>query len=224
MTRIFGAAILAGLLAGLLVSIVQEVRVVPLLFEAEAYEAGAHAAAHTDHAGHAHDHGAAAWMPADGAERRLYTWMANIVTAVGFGLILTACYALRGRPVQGRDGLLWGLAGFTAFGLAPALGLPPELPGAAPADLVDRQIWWVLTAVATAGGLALLAFGRRLPWQVAGGALIATPHLIGAPVPEGPGTVPADLAAEFAVASLATASLFWVALGMLTGAFYRRFC
>jgi hypothetical protein len=33
---------------------------------------------------------------------------------------------------------------------APAIGLPPELPGIEAAALQSRQLWWVATAVATA--------------------------------------------------------------------------
>jgi cobalt transporter subunit CbtA len=225
MRRIFGAALLAGLIAGLLVSLLQELRLVPLILAAEDFEAAGHAhgaAAHAHDAAHTHD---AAWAPADGLERRAFTWLANIVTAAGFGLLLTAAYGLRGRPTDARRGLLWGLAGFAAFALAPALGLPPELPGAAAGDLHDRQVWWLATAAATSGGLALLAFAPAALAKAAGALLIAAPHLVGAPHPPpgSAGAAPPELAAAFAVASLVTAGLFWAALGALTGAFYRRF-
>ena len=49
-------------------------------------------------------------------------------TGMNFALILTACFALSGRPVTGQTGVLWGLAGFAIVSLAPALGLPPEVP------------------------------------------------------------------------------------------------
>ena len=223
MRRIFGAALLAGLIAGLLVSLLQELRLVPLIAAAEGFEAAAHA--HGMMPGAAHAHEAAGWAPADGAERRLFTWLANVVAAAGFGLLLTAAYGISGRPVDARRGLLWGLAGFAAFALAPALGLPPELPGAAAGDLYDRQVWWLATAAATSGGLALLAFAPAAFAKAAGIALIAAPHLVGAPAApaDAAGSAPPELAAAFAVASLVTAGLFWAALGVLTGAFYRRF-
>ncbi len=37
------------------------------------------------------------------------------------------------------------------------------------------------------------------------------------------GNVPAEMAAEFAVATLVVTGLFWVFLGGLTGYFYNRF-
>ncbi len=51
------------------------------------------------------------------------------------------------------------------------------------ADLMDRQIWWIATAAATAGGLALIAFKGTAVWSMLGVALIAAPHIIGAPQP-----------------------------------------
>jgi predicted cobalt transporter CbtA len=54
-------------------------------------------------------------------------------------------------------------------------------------------------------------------------ALIAAPQLWGAPQGEGAGTAPPELAARFAVLSLAVMALFWTLIGALGGAFYRRF-
>ena len=57
-----------------------------------------------------------------------------MISGVAFALLLTAIYALL-RPGQlhpdARTGAGWGLAGYAAFSPAPALGLPPELPGMA---------------------------------------------------------------------------------------------
>ena len=41
----------------------------------------------------------------------MYTSLTNVLTGVGFALILTACFALSGRPVIGQTGVLWGLGG-----------------------------------------------------------------------------------------------------------------
>lgn len=152
-----------------------------------------------------------------------FTAAANILTAVGFALVLVACFALSGRRVGGREGLLWGIAGFAAVSLAPALGLPPEVPGALAADLTARQGWWLLCVAATAGGLWLLVFRGVGRWTVAGLLLIAAPHLVGAPAPsEFGGTAPPELAAHFVAASLVTAAVFWAGLGWLSGTFWNR--
>jgi cobalt transporter subunit CbtA len=212
------AALTAGLLAGLLVSVVQATRVTPLILEAERYEAPA-----PPHSAHAVDD-AAAWVPRDGIERTVFTVVANLLVGVGFALLLAAAFALYGGPVDVRTGVLWGLAGFAAFALAPAFGLPPEPPGLAAADLAGRQAWWIGTAAATAAGLAVIAFASPPLAKALGVVAILVPHLIGAPHPEAAaaGSLPAELAARFVAASLVTSAVFWVVLGGLSGWLYRR--
>jgi cobalt transporter subunit CbtA len=115
------------------------------------------------------------------------------------------------------------LAGFAAFALAPAFGLPPELPGSVAADLLSRQVWWVGTVAATALGFALLVFGARTWTPPLGIALLVAPHLIGAPHPaEGAGSVPPELAAAFAARSLVVNAVLWALLGLATGWLYAR--
>jgi len=225
------AAIAAGAVAGVFVSAAQIFKVVPLIHAAEAYEtkgapASASAAPAPSHAAQPgvapstdqHTHAAMAWEPEDGFERIAFTTLANVVIGSGFGLLLAAGIALRGRATDRRQGLVWGAAGFLAFSFLPALGLPPELPGMAGADLAGRRGWWAMAAAATVVGLALIAFGPNWTPRAAGALLILVPHVIGAPHPhEFAGLVPAELAAQFVAASLVTAGLFWLVLGALTG-------
>ena len=122
--------------------------------------------------------------------------------------------------------MYWGLAGFAIFVLAPNLGLPPEVPGTAAADLTARQVWWVATAVLTAGGLGLLFYVKEPKplWIVIAVALIILPHAIGAPQPdEYASAAPESLAHRFIVAETMAGLLLWVALGTLSGYFYKRF-
>ena len=90
--------------------------------------------------------------------RNAYTAAANVLTAIGFALLLAAIFALRsantGNSVSWHQGLMWGLAGFAVFTIAPGLGLPPELPGVPAAPLLSRQIWWVLAAATRREALA----------------------------------------------------------------------
>ena len=214
--RVFLAAILAGLASGLLVTVLQAAKLSPLIAAAEVYETAV--VPPTVHDGD--------WEPAPGIERTGFTLLANILIAIGFGLLLSGGFALRqlfsGVAIDARQGLLWGLGGFAAFALAPSLGLPPALPGSAEADLLARQSWWIGTALATAAGIALIVFALRW-WARAVGALaIVLPHVIGAPQAPPGGVTPAALAAEFAAASLVIAALFWLALGGLCGWFYDR--
>lgn len=234
--RLLKTGLVAGFLTASVYTLVQAVTVTPLILEAESYEQVApsiHSHSSTvvtprilvhDHERTAHDEHTA-WEPEDEIERLFFTFLANLVMGIGFGLVLVAGMALRGRPVDTRTGLFWGLAGFTAFTLAPALGLPPEVPGAATADLMARQVWWTSTAAATAGGLALLAFAGNYALKALGIIALVAPHLIGAPHPEPAthGSVPPELAAHFVVWTLATAALFWAMLGATCGTLWRRF-
>jgi cobalt transporter subunit CbtA len=253
--RLFIAAASAGLLSGLFVTLVHNVTTVPLILQAEVYEnaadepaAAAAAPADTtastaaeaqdhDHAadGHSHDgeaaasghdHGEDAWTPQDGFERTAFTALADLLTGIGFALLLIAAYAVSGRAIDWRQGVYWGLGGFAVFILAPSIGLPPELPGSAVADLTARQIWWVATAALTAGGLGLLFYVREPKplWVVLALAMIVAPHAIGAPQPaEYASAAPEALQHRFLVATMIAQLLFWAALGALSGYCYKRF-
>lgn len=233
---VFVAAI-AGLLAGVVMTAMQAYATVPLILQAETFENSEAAPSH-DHtaapadtaasteaaapAAHAHDE--EAWAPADGFERYAYTAAANIVTAIGFALVLIAVSEAFGGILGWRQGLFWGFAGFAVFTLAPGLGLPPELPTMPAADLAARQVWWIGTVAATAAGLAMIAFRGSAPLAVVGLALIVAPHLIGAPQPEShESPVPADLHHRFVVATTVTNLIFWVVLGGLIGLVRGRF-
>ncbi len=244
-------AALSGLAGGLVMTALQAYATVPLILKAEVYEKAGEAHSHGatdakpaatmvqstaaaqpaghDHSTHTHAAKAdepkeEAWEPADGLERTSYTVLANIVTGIGFALVLVALSEFAGGIADWRAGIFWGFAGFTVFTLAPGLGLPPELPAMPAADLLQRQTWWIGTACATAAGLALIVF-RRAPWAlVAGIALIVVPHLIGAPQPDSHETpIPANLHHQFIVASTMTNLVFWVLLGCVAGLVRGRF-
>jgi cobalt transporter subunit CbtA len=221
--RILLTAVIAGLAAGLLLSAIQWIDVIPAIYEAESYESTAVSGHDHDHDPAAvHDHDGQAWAPDDGAERIGVTVLMNVLAAVGFALLLAAGFALRGG-VSAREGVLWGLAGFAAFSLAPSLGLPPELPGAAAAGLAERQAWWLMTAAFTALGLAVIAFVRK-PWlRPLGLVLIALPHIVGAPQPEQHGGLaPVELADAFVIAVIVTSAAFWLVLGGVSGWLFRK--
>lgn len=215
-------AALAGLVAGLLMAAMQAYATVPLILQAETFEQAAGGHSHDDTATVGEDE--EGWAPADGFERFFYTSMANIVTAIGFGLVLVVASEFAGGIAGWRQGLLWGLAGFATFTLAPGLGLPPELPAMPAADLEGRQVWWFATVIATAAGLALIALRRSLPLAALGIALIAAPHVIGAPQPANYETpVPEGLHHDFIVAVTVTNLVFWVVLGAVAGMLRGRF-
>ena len=229
--RIVLTALAAGVLAGIFLWGVQMVTTTPLIIQAEVFESGgmeadghSHDSAAEETDGHSHDE--EAWMPDEGFERHAFTLLTSILMGAGFGFILTAVFALRGRDVGLNEGILWGLGGFAAFYMSPALGMPPELPGMMAPDFDARQIWWISAAISCAAGLALLVFAGNLLWRIAGILVIVAPHAYGAPhVPldELYLNIPAELAAQFAVSSLVTVGLFWIVLGAFAGYFYDRF-
>src|ERR1700716_1363538 len=129
---VFSAA-LAGLIVGAVISVAQFFGTVPLIQKSEVYERKAAAEAPPaghEQAGAPHEHDEARshdseWEPEDGLQRNAFTVAANILTAIGFALLLTGIYAIRGRPVMWREGLLWGLGGFVGVSWGPGLGLAP---------------------------------------------------------------------------------------------------
>jgi cobalt transporter subunit CbtA len=218
-------AAIAGVLAGLGMTVAQQLTTVPLILKAEIYEEQGATSAH-DHgdAAQSQSHEEEGWSPANGFERTAFSVLANVVTGVGFSLLLIAASELFGGITDWRQGVFWGLAGFAVFTLAPGLGLPPELPAVPAAELGPRQLWWVATALSTAMALGLLFFGRSVWAVLAAIALLVAPHLIGAPQPPSYETpIPEGLHHSFVVAVVLTTLLFWVLLGGLAGLFRRRF-
>jgi len=228
------SALFAGCAAGLIAALLHFAFVQKYILLGEMYESGAmtHFTDEVDHPapletaepvaekGHVHHHQAATgdW------QRNGLTALFMLILYTSYGLLLTAGFAFfdsLGRKIGPAEGMLWGIAGFVAFQLAPAMGLAPELPGAIAADLGERQIWWWSTVFGTGAGIALLAYGRKTWMFVLAGALLALPHVIGAPEPEGYfGTAPPEVAAAFAARVLGSALVAWTCLGWLAGHFW----
>jgi cobalt transporter subunit CbtA len=218
------AAGAAGLFAALALTLMQALWVTPLILQAEGYEQpepapAAHAHTHQHAAGAAdhHHHHSAEWKPDDGWERTLFTAAANIAMGFGYALLLTALYTLWRKPANTAQGLLYGLAGFTVFFAAPGLGLPPELPGTAAAELSARQLWWSATAIATAGALGLLFMQTRWWLRALGALLLIAPHWLGAPHPAVASSLaPEDLQNQFRLLTVVCNALFWLLLGAVS--------
>ena len=222
--RIAQTAGFSGLLAALVLTLLQSFWVAPLILEAETFEKPAPTQTHdhADSAMPAHSHDAEAWEPEDGWPRILSTTGGNLVVAVGFALMLAGLYTLR-SPTRTSQGLLWGVAGYATFCLAPTLGLPPELPGTAAADLLQRQIWWVGTAASTAVAIALVVFGKHWALKVLGIVIVVIPHIMGAPQPLVHSSLaPEALESQFKIASQLTNFAFWLALGVISAWLFRR--
>ena len=244
--QLFSSAILAGLMAGLLISAVYQFTTVPLILHAESFEniKGQEKAIFKNpekilypadnyiivkasivpvHGSEEQSPGEA-WAPQDGLERIFYTTVTTILTGIGFALLLISGMIMRGDKIDTRRGLLWGAGGFIAFVLAPSLGLPPELPGMVASDVLARQSWWITTAVASIVGLWLLVFSKKMLYKILAVVIALTPHLVGAPHPEALSSngVPPELAAQFVTVSIAVGGLFWALIGGFSGYFYER--
>ncbi len=195
---------LAGILAGLLLSVLQHYQIQPLILAAERFEAPI--------AEHTHE-----WQPEDGWQRIGFTMLFNCLSGFGFALVL--CVAMYWQGSNGYvRGLLWGAAGYVVFFAAPSLGLPPELPGTDSASLHSRQVWWLFTAMLTAIGLFGLFFSKNRLVKIVCVILLAIPHIIGAPHPDVVHALaPVALQQRFVLMSAVCNGLFWMALGALTG-------
>ena len=241
-TRVFFAAILAGIAAGLVLATLQHFRTTPLIIAAESFE-GKSAHQHspvktppahrepghnhaTDHnepqpttkATTGHDHDPNAWAPKDGFERTFYSALSDVMIAIGFAFLLAAASLLTGVAITPLNGALWGLTAFAIFTLAPAAGLPPELPGMPAADLVSRQIWWWLCVISGAIGVGLIALKPKPLFILIAVAFIAAPHLIGAPQPVShESAVPAHMIQSYVANALFILAITWVVVGTALG-------
>lgn len=234
-SRVLTAACVAGFLAAAVATVLQVFVTTPLILQAEGFEK--RAATETPGApvlGLAHVHQAPTpetkaiaagndeWRPAEGFSRAAFTGFATLLSGVGYALLLAALLLAAGSDLNVRETLPWAIGAFLAVNLAPAAGLPPELPGMGGEHLPARQVWWLATVIGTGLGLYLIGVVRA-PWSIAAGlAAIVAPHVVGAPHGSTASEVPAVLAAQFAARSLAVAFLFWLVLGLSLSWAWRR--
>ena len=217
------SAVFAGIAAGLIAAALQFMFVIPALLEGELFEQGIRV--HFGADGSPQSERGAPGLGGD-FNRHLMTVGFNIVTYVGFGFLMVAAMAFAElrelTTITPKQGIIWGLAGFIAIQLAPAIGLPPVLPGTIGAEVDARQAWWLGTIIASGLGLWVIAFGRGAV-ALAGVALLAAPHLIGAPrLDVFWGVAPPELAAQFVTVSLGSAAVGWTCLGFFAAWFWTR--
>ena len=231
-------ALVAGFVAGLVLTGLQMWRLSPMIYAAEVFEKTDEAkrepaaAASTATAAQpacketapgmkmCPQNGVAEWEPAPGLSRIGFTGAASMLAGGGYATLLAGLSLLLNVPITRTNGWIWGLSGFFAVHLATSFGLAPALPGMINADLFARQIWWLGTIVATGGAIYCFAIRREAWAPFLGISLLALPHLIGAPVaPESQTTLPPALAAQYVASVLASAAVFWVVMGVLLGRF-----
>ena len=245
--RLIWASLAVALLVGVVQTGVQYLQTVPIILAAEVFEdqkieVPAEAAApaddaHAGHAGHAMAEAEAPeeWAPQDGLERASWTAVANVLHAFSMALLVFAVMgvaqwrgtALRALPLA----LVTAAAGWLTFHLWPSLGLHAEIPGMDAARLGSRQGWWVLAAGSAALACAVAAWARSPLRWVAAIALLALPHVVGAPhIASDPlagfsGDAQAtlrDLGHQFVWATTWLSLSFWLCMGLAGGLAYRR--
>lgn len=248
--RLITVSLLAGLCAGLFVAALQHFSATPLILKAETYEnaektalsspsasgvmqtlaqqtpvilhlAHSHEKAHPAPSGD-HAHGAGDWKPENGFQRTAFTTLVTVATAIGFAFLLIGVLLANGERITSHTALVYAAVAYFAFSLAPAAGLAPELPGSASAALEIRQIWWLGTVLATAGGVWLLLKSGSAILGALGLVLLLAPHVIGAPHPVELGSkVPAEIAARFTGLSIVLQGVMWLAVGYAVGHFWQ---
>ncbi|MGZ6227361.1 MAG: CbtA family protein [Candidatus Binataceae bacterium] len=221
--RTLYCAVVAGVLAGIILFALQHWTTLPLIHQAERYEKTETAA---------HPAPQASDAPEDGPEvgqvdvvRAAYTTVGDVLVAAGFGMLLTAMYALSGKFGLVR-GILWGLAGFATFHLGPALVVPPLLPALDAAPLHLRQSAWLVAAISTGLGLAIFAFGPR-DAKLAGVVALCLPivlfrYLFPLPGAQAPSEALSLLEHLFIVRTLGDNLIFWLVLGAISGSMFEH--
>lgn len=217
---LLSGGLIAGALAGLVVALLQLWLIQPLIIQAERYESGELAAPLNQTVEQpptpTPTQNGDEQMQGTDLPRAGLTVLFLTLTWCGFGLLAGAAMSAAQMSEKVRPFSAVGIAmsGFAVASVAPALGLPPELPGMPAADLEARQLWWIATLLATAVGLALTFRFESWVVRAAAIAVIALPHVVGAPTsPVAAPMVPPDLAALYVARVIGVSFLGWLVLG-----------
>ncbi len=168
------SAFVIAIFSGFCFSLYQSFFITPLILQAEVYEVAEPVNQATEIE--------AASPPSDGLERESWSFAANFLLCFAYALILLSLMSLH-SGVNRFNAVLWGGAAFLGVFVAPALGLPPEIPGMQAAYLEGRQSWWLLTVFISLLSLWLISFKAPIH-KLIGLIFISLPHLIGAPQAE----------------------------------------
>lgn len=211
-SRTISSALLAGLLAGLCLFLIQRSLTLPLIHTAETYEKATSSESAAD-------------PFASEPMRSLSTLLGDVFVGIGFGLILTGIYAFTGRDGW-LPGLLFGVAGFAVFHAAPAMVVPPAVPGMEVAPLILRQTGWLVAVTSTIIGFVLIYNATGLA-KLAGILFLVLPAIVFRkllPIP--PAATPSHSLALldriFVIRTLAGMLTFWLTLGIVSGYLFAR--
>ncbi|NOQ36220.1 MAG: hypothetical protein GQ569_10040 [Methylococcaceae bacterium] len=204
-----------AIVAGLFLSVYQEFLITPIILDSEFYEVAEAVSEQAE--------AVEVWAPEDGGERSGFSFLANFLVCFAYALLLMSAMATR-SSLKITQGIFWGGAAFLSIFAAPALGLPPEIPGMEAAHLEGRQTWWLLTVLFTAIALWMIAFSS-VAFKGVGLVILVIPHLLGAPQPEIHGFANTDPQAvsaltalwhDFIVQTSVANALLWLIIGVLS--------
>ena len=220
-SRIIVSSLFAGALGGIIAASLQWYFVQPVLLHSELYETGI--LTHFDGSSNSAHPDLEYIQPIRDGLSLIF----SMLVYTGYALILIAAMLLRGQKsetnITFHQGIIWGVSGFFVVHLAPAISLPPEVPGVAAAELQLRQIWWFATTLLSSGGLWIIAFTEKGSRFIIGAALILAPHIIGAPEPDiFTGPAPTEIGALFASRALGIGLISWAMLGGLSAFFLKK--
>ena len=197
-TKSVMTVLLTGFIAGILVTGAQILRVTPLIFQAENYELGEVAVPHTHVAsGISHQHN----LNGDSLDKHL-----QIKDVHDIQNLASIDQEQSWVPADGMERTFYTLVSNIITAIAFSLMLVSV---------------YLLRGKPT--GIGLLIESKTILLKFIAAVLIAVPHIIGAPHPHVfESNVPAELSAQFAVASLLTSVFFWMVLGAVSGYFYQK--
>ncbi len=177
----------------MLLTVVQGIELIPLLHDSEARQLNSSSSSvATDplNSQPSQSHDAQASPPAPSHERQLYTLLTNTIISWGYALVICATMALHHLhstrpPVTRASGLIWGLAGYIAFYVAPTMAIPPQTPaseifltdGLLSLSLPLQKTAWLAVSITTAAGIAGIYYakGQKKLW---GAAVLILPQLL----------------------------------------------
>jgi cobalt transporter subunit CbtA len=211
------SAFALSIVAGSVLSVYQAFFITPIIVASEVYEVA-------EIVNHKQTNEHEAWAPEDGIERHGWNFTSNFLVSFAFALILLSAISLK-SSVTMLEGVFWGGAAYLTVFAAPALGLPPELPGMEAAYLEGRQSWWLFTVCVTALSLWLIAY-QAMVHKIIGLLLLISPHIIGAPQPYVHGFINTNPQAiesltllwhQFIIQTSIANLLLWLLIGMGSG-------
>lgn len=223
---ILRAALIAGVVAGLVTAVFHSIVTEPVIEAAIALEEQQHTAP---------PHNAHEEPVVSRGVQRAGLFLGFALYGLTWALLVGAAAALAGRLLPGvgapQQGMLLAALAWWSVTLLPFLKYPANPPGVGdPETITFRQsILLAFMALSVAGTALALALDRILRERrggrlAAAGALVAFGALLYIAMPENPDamTMPPALVTAFRVRSLAGLTLFWAVFGGMFGLALRR--